>query len=34
MARVFLGHLDDNSLEPVEVVHSPYATHVRYRIGR
>jgi dihydrofolate reductase len=26
--------VDDPGLEPVEVVHSPHATHVRYRIGR
>jgi dihydrofolate reductase len=31
--RLF-DHLDDPGLEPVEVVHSPHATHVRYRIGR
>ena len=24
----------DLSLEPVEVIHSPLATHVRYRVGR
>ena len=24
----------DPGLDPVEVIHSPYATHVRYRIGR
>jgi dihydrofolate reductase len=24
----------DPGLEPVEVIHSPYATHVRYRVGR
>ena len=21
-------------LEPVQVIHSPYATHIRYRLGR
>ena len=26
--------VDDPGLQPVEVVHSPYATHVRYRVGR
>ena len=30
--RLFDG-VDDPGLEPVEVVHSPYATHIRYRIG-
>jgi dihydrofolate reductase len=31
--RLFDG-VDDPGLEPVEVVHSPWATHVRYRVGR
>ncbi len=31
--RLFDG-VDDPGLEPVEVVHSPSATHIRYRIGR
>ena len=31
--RVFDG-VEDPGLEPVEVVHSPWATHIRYRIGR
>jgi dihydrofolate reductase len=31
--RLFDG-VDDPGLEAVEVTHSPYATHVRYRIGR
>ena len=31
--RLFEG-IKDPGLEPVEVVPSPYATHVRYRIGR
>jgi len=31
--RLFDG-VDDPGLQPVEVVHSPYATHVRYRVGR
>jgi dihydrofolate reductase len=26
--------VDDLRLEPIEVIHSPYATHVRYRVGR
>jgi dihydrofolate reductase len=26
--------LDDLRLEPFEVIHSPLATHVRYRVGR
>jgi dihydrofolate reductase len=30
--RLFDG-VDDPGLEPVEVVHSTYATHVRYRVG-
>jgi dihydrofolate reductase len=31
--RLFDG-VDDPGLEPIEVIHSPLATHVRYRIGR
>jgi dihydrofolate reductase len=31
--RLFDG-VADPGLEPVEVVHSPWATHVRYRVGR
>jgi dihydrofolate reductase len=31
--RLFAG-VQDPGLEPVEVIHSPRATHVRYRIGR
>jgi dihydrofolate reductase len=31
--RLFDG-VADPGLDPVEVIHSPYATHVRYRIGR
>ena len=31
--RLFDG-VQDPGLEPVEVIHSPRATHVRYRIGR
>jgi dihydrofolate reductase len=31
--RLFDG-VRDPGLEPVEVVHSPHATHIRYRIGR
>ena len=31
--RLFDG-VQDPGLEPVEVVHSPRATHVRYRVGR
>lgn len=31
--RLFDG-VADPGLEPVDVVHSPHATHVRYRIGR
>jgi dihydrofolate reductase len=31
--RLFDG-VSDPGLEPVEVIHSPRATHVRYRIGR
>jgi dihydrofolate reductase len=30
--RLFDG-VADPGLEPIEVIHSPYATHVRYRIG-
>ena len=30
--RLFDG-VDDPGLKPVEVIHSPHATHVRYRIG-
>jgi dihydrofolate reductase len=28
-----LDGVDDPGLEPIEVVHSPYATHIRYRVG-
>ena len=31
--RLFDG-VADLRLEPVEVIHSPLATHVRYRVGR
>jgi hypothetical protein len=31
--RLFDG-VPDPGLEPVEVIHSPLATHVRYRVGR
>jgi dihydrofolate reductase len=31
--RLFDG-VQDPGLQPVEVIHSPHATHVRYRIGR
>ena len=31
--RLFEG-VQDPGLQPVEVIHSPGATHVRYRIGR
>jgi dihydrofolate reductase len=31
--RLFDG-VEDPGLEPIEVVHSPYATHIRYRVGR
>jgi dihydrofolate reductase len=31
--RLFDG-VSDPGLEPVEVIHSPRATHVRYRISR
>jgi hypothetical protein len=30
--RLFEG-VEDPGLEPVEVIHSPLATHVRYRVG-
>jgi dihydrofolate reductase len=30
--RLFDG-VADPGLEPIEVIHSPYATHVRYRVG-
>jgi hypothetical protein len=30
--RLFDG-VDDFRLEPFEVIHSPLATHVRYRVG-
>jgi dihydrofolate reductase len=30
--RLFDG-VDDPGLEPIEVMHSPHATHIRYRIG-
>src|SRR5919198_832583 len=30
--RLFDG-VDDPGLEPVEVIHSPNATHIRYRVG-
>jgi dihydrofolate reductase len=30
--RLFEG-VDDPGLEPVEVIHSPKATHIRYRVG-
>jgi dihydrofolate reductase len=30
--RLFDG-VQDPGLQPVEVIHSPYATHVRYRVG-
>ena len=29
-----LDGVKDPGITPVEVVHSPYATHIRYRIGR
>jgi len=29
-----LDGVEDPGLEPIQVVHSPYATHIRYRIGR
>jgi dihydrofolate reductase len=31
--RIFDG-VGDPRLEPIEVIHSPLATHVRYRVGR
>jgi dihydrofolate reductase len=31
--RIFEG-VTDPGLEPVEVIHSPLATHIRYRLGR
>jgi dihydrofolate reductase len=31
--RLFEG-VADPGLEPIEVVHSPHATHIRYRVGR
>jgi dihydrofolate reductase len=31
--RLFDG-VADPGLTPVEVTHSPYATHIRYRVGR
>jgi dihydrofolate reductase len=31
--RLFDG-VKDVALEPVEVLHSPLATHIRYRVGR
>ena len=31
--RLFTG-VPDPGLEPVQVIHSPYATHIRYRLGR
>jgi hypothetical protein len=31
--RLFDG-VEDPGLRPVEVIHSPYATHVHYRVGR
>jgi dihydrofolate reductase len=31
--RLFDG-VDDPGLEPIEVIHSPNATHIRYRVGR
>jgi dihydrofolate reductase len=30
--RLFDG-VDDPGLEPIEVIHSPHATHIRYRVG-
>jgi dihydrofolate reductase len=32
--RIFEEDLPDQTFEPVEVVHSPFATHVRYRISK
>jgi dihydrofolate reductase len=41
VAPVLLGRgerlfddVEDPGLEPVEVIHSPHATHIRYRVGR
>ena len=31
--RLFTG-VPDPGLEPVQVIHSLYATHIRYRLGR
>jgi dihydrofolate reductase len=31
--RLFAG-VQDPGLEPVEVIHSPHATHIRYNTGR
>ena len=31
--RLFDG-VKDPGLEPIEVIHSPHATHIRYRVGR
>jgi dihydrofolate reductase len=31
--RIFDG-IEDPGLEPLEATHSPYATHIRYRVGR
>ncbi len=31
--RLFDG-VEDPGLQPTEVIHSPHATHVRYRVGR
>ena len=31
--RLFDG-VDDPGLTPIEVIHSPHATHIRYRVGR
>jgi len=31
--RLFDG-VEDPGLEPIEVIHSPSATHIRYRVGR
>jgi len=28
-----LDGVDDPGLEPIEVIHSPHATHIRYRVG-
>jgi dihydrofolate reductase len=32
--RIFDGVPGDTSFEPVEVTHSPHATHIRYRVSR